>query len=116
MIGSPSYSAATDASGKYSVSIPAGTWYARALATNYFTSAAQTVTVISAPATNINFALVAGTRNIPRTTNLLFSAVTDTLPASREHRQLGQLPAARSELRRHWLSRGRNVQWREMGE
>ena len=82
VVGNPSYSATTDASGNYNVSVPAGTWYARALAPNYFTSAAQTVVLISAPVTNISFALAASTRNIPRTTNLLFSAVTDSFPAS----------------------------------
>ena len=38
--------------------------------------------MLNAAATNINFVLAASTRNIPRTTDLLFSAVTDTFPAS----------------------------------
>ncbi len=32
--------------------------------------------------TGINFALKGSTRNVPRTSDLLFSVVTDTLPAS----------------------------------
>ena len=82
VVGSPSYSATTNGSGNYSVSIPAGTWYVRAMASGYFTSSAQTVTIISAPVTGINFVLAPSTRNIPRTSDLLFSAVTDTFPSS----------------------------------
>ena len=67
VIGNPSYSATTNTSGNYSMSVPTGTWYVRALATGYFISAPQTVTVLNAAVTNINFVLAASTRNIPRT-------------------------------------------------
>ncbi|MCX6876832.1 MAG: MBG domain-containing protein [Verrucomicrobia bacterium] len=81
-IGPASYSATTDAAGNYSVSIPMGTWSVNATATSYFNSATQGLTVSNAAASNINFALANGTRNIPRTSDLLFSVVTDSLPAS----------------------------------
>jgi sialate O-acetylesterase len=80
--GSPPYSATTDVSGNYSTSIPMGTWSMNATATNYFNSATQSLTLGNANAANINFALAEGTRNIPRITDLLFSVVTDSLPAS----------------------------------
>lgn len=80
--GSPSYTATTDASGNYTKSIPMGTWYAHGSATGFFVTPAQTVTVGAGPVTGVNFALAANTRNVPRTGDLLFSAVTDSLPAS----------------------------------
>ncbi|MCX6344460.1 MAG: PA14 domain-containing protein [Armatimonadetes bacterium] len=81
-IGAASYTATTNASGDYTISIPMGTWSINATATNYFNSATQLLTVSNAAATNINFSLADGTRNIPRTSDLLFSVVTDSLPAS----------------------------------
>ena len=81
-IGSASYTATTNASGNYSINIPMGTWCMNATATSYFNSAIQSLTVSNAAAGNINFALADGTRNIPRTTDLLFSVVSDSLPAS----------------------------------
>ncbi|KAB2641276.1 MAG: leucine-rich repeat protein, partial [Verrucomicrobia bacterium] len=77
-----SYSATTDASGNYSINIPMGTWSITSSATNYFNSSTQLLTVSSAAASNINFALMDGTRNIPRISDLLFSVVTDSLPTS----------------------------------
>ena len=81
-IGTAPYSATTNASGTYSINIPMGTWCMNATATNYFNSANQSLTVSNAAAGNINFALADGTRNIPRTSELLFSVVSDSLPAS----------------------------------
>ncbi len=84
LTGSPLYSAITDASGKYSISAIAGTWHTSASATGYMPSAAKSVTVKNAPILDSHIALAASGRNVPRTADLLFSMVTDSLPDSGE--------------------------------
>jgi len=79
---SPVYTASTDSSGNYNRSLQNGTWYVCASATGFWTSPDQTVVISGADVTGIGFALKPNTRNIPRTSDLLFSAVTETFPSS----------------------------------
>lgn len=79
---SPVYTATTDASGNYNRSLQDGIWYVSAGSPGFYTSADKTLTVNGTDVTGINFALQVSTRNIPKTTNLLFSVVTESLPAS----------------------------------
>jgi hypothetical protein len=78
----PTYTAMTDASGNYSQPLPDGTWYICATANGYFTTPDRSVTMSSADITGVDFSLVSNSRNIPRPADLLFSAVTDSFPAS----------------------------------
>ena len=82
LTGSPLYSTITDASGNYQISAIAGTWHVSASATGFLPSAAKSVTVKSAPVPDTHIALADSGRNVPRTPDLLFSVVTDTLPDS----------------------------------
>ena len=79
---SPTYTATTDASGNYNQPVQNVTWYICASATGFWTSPDLTVAISGADVTGIGFALKSNTRNIPRTSDLLFSAVTDTFPSS----------------------------------
>jgi hypothetical protein len=72
----------TDAGGNYSQTVQDGLWYVAAGSTSYYIAADKSISVFGADVTGINFALQANTRNIPQTTNLLFSVVTDSLPAA----------------------------------
>ena len=78
----PVYTATTNASGVYARSVQDGTWYVCAGAANFYTTTDQVVGVNGADVSNINFALISNTRNIPATGNLLFSCITDSFPAS----------------------------------
>ncbi|MCX6345149.1 MAG: carboxypeptidase-like regulatory domain-containing protein, partial [Armatimonadetes bacterium] len=80
--GSPAFTATTDASGNYTQAVQNGIWYVCAGKTGFYTSADKTITMTGVDVANINFALAANTRNIPRTADLLFSAITESLPAS----------------------------------
>lgn len=78
-VTNPTYTLTTDASGNYSKTLTNGTWYIAVTATNYVTSLTQTVVVNSAAVPNVNFVL---TPVVPRTSDLLFSAVNTNFPAS----------------------------------
>ena len=78
---SPVYTATTNGSGNYSQVAYEGSYYLASDATHYYTSA-DTVLNVTGDTTNINLTLIPTVRNIPRTSDLLFSVVTDTLPSS----------------------------------
>lgn len=80
--GSPVYTTTTDSSGNYTQPLQDGTWYACAGGTGYFTSGDKTLTINGVNIPSINFVLTNSNRNIPRTDDLLFSAVTESLPAT----------------------------------
>lgn len=79
---SPVFTVTTDASGNYTKAVQDGVWYVAAGATGLYTSTDKTITVNGVSVSDINFSLKSDVRNIPRTSDLLFSAVTDSLPAS----------------------------------
>jgi hypothetical protein len=79
---SPAFTATTDASGNYTQSVQDGIWYVCAGATGFYTCSDKTLSVNGADVGGINFALQNSTRTIPKTTNLLFSVITESLPAS----------------------------------
>ena len=78
----PIFTTTTDASGNYSQLVQNGTWYVCASAINYNTSSDTIVVINGADVTNIDITLKSSVRNIPRTADLLFSVITDSLPAS----------------------------------
>ncbi len=80
--GNPVHTATTNGSGNYAHSVQDGTWYVAAIATGFFASQEQEATVAGANVTGINFQLTSDVRDIPSTSNLIFGAVTDSLPAS----------------------------------
>jgi hypothetical protein len=78
----PAYTVSTDASGNYAQVVPAGVWYVCAGAKNYQITVDQ---VVNADGTigNVNFTLPApAPRAVPRSDQLLFSAVTDVFPVT----------------------------------
>ncbi|MFN7562244.1 MAG: LamG-like jellyroll fold domain-containing protein [Prosthecobacter sp.] len=77
---SPAFTATTDASGNYTRPLPDGLWYIAAGGTGYYTSSDKAVALGGSNVGYIDFAVNA--RNIPRTADLLFSAMTESLPAS----------------------------------
>lgn len=79
---SPVFTAPTDSSGHYTQAVQNGVWYVSAGSTGFYASADKTLTLNSRDVSGINFALQVSTRNVPKTTNLLFSVITETLPAS----------------------------------
>ncbi|MCX6343585.1 MAG: DUF6055 domain-containing protein [Armatimonadetes bacterium] len=79
---SPLFTATTDALGNYNQPVPIGTWYVCASGAAYYPSADKTAVVTGVDVTGIDLTLASNTRNIPRTADLLFSCVTDILPAS----------------------------------
>ncbi len=80
--GSPVFTAMTDAGGNYSQTVQDGVWYVAAGSAGFYTAADKAITVHGVDITGIGFALQSNARNIPTTTNLLFSVVTDSLPAA----------------------------------
>ena len=80
--GTAVFTTTTDASGHYAQAVQDGVWYVAAAAAACYGSADTTLNISGLPVSGINFALKANTRNIPRTADLLFSAVTESLPAS----------------------------------
>jgi len=78
----PVFTAVTDASGNYSQPVQDGVWYVCAGGTGYFNTRDQIVYVSGADVPSINFILTENTRNIPRTEDLLFSAITESFPDS----------------------------------
>ena len=77
----PVYTAVTNNDGMYSQVVYEGALYVAADATNYYTSA-DTVLDVTADTPGVDFALSSTVRDIPKTSDLLFSVVTDTLPTS----------------------------------
>lgn len=77
---SPAYTATCDSNGNYTQSLSDGAWYVAAGGANYYTSSDKMISLSGSDVGYIDFALNA--RNIPRTADLLFSAMTETLPAS----------------------------------
>jgi len=81
---SAAYTATTDGSGNYSIELVDATWYLCASYPAQLTSADIRMTVAGAPLTDNDFALVANGRNIPAKDKLLFSVITESLPAVQE--------------------------------
>ena len=79
---SPTFTATTDSNGNYTQAVQNGTWYVAAGGTGWYTSIDTTVVMEGDNVPGINYSLKSNTRNIPRTEALLFSAVTESLPAS----------------------------------
>ena len=79
---SPAYTAMTGADGTYAQAVQNGVWYVAAGGSGFYTTSDLTVTVAGLDVPNINFALKSSARNIPQTAGLLFSVVTESLPAS----------------------------------
>lgn len=76
----PAFTATADASGNYTQPLPDGPWYVAAGGASYYTSTDKTITLGGGDVGFIDFAL--NVRNIPRTADLLFSVMTEGLPAS----------------------------------
>jgi hypothetical protein len=76
----PAFTATADASGYYTQALPDGAWYVAAGGASYYTSSDKTISLGGSDVGFIDFAVLA--RNIPRTTDLLFSAMTESLPSS----------------------------------
>jgi autotransporter-associated beta strand protein len=81
-LGSPVFTATTDTSGSYSQALQDGIWYVSAGASGYNVAADKTLSINGIAVGGVGFALTGETRNIPRTSDLLFSAITDNLPVS----------------------------------
>jgi hypothetical protein len=79
---SPSFTATTGADGTYAQAVQDGVWYVAAGGAGFWTTPDLTVTVADLSVSNINIALRSSVRNIPQTAGLLFSVVTESLPAS----------------------------------
>ncbi|MCX6879487.1 MAG: hypothetical protein NTW21_37640 [Verrucomicrobia bacterium] len=77
----PVYTATTDGSGNFTQVVYEGSYYVASDAANYYTSADSLVNV-AADTSGVDLTLIPMTRNFPRTSDLLFSVVTDTLPSS----------------------------------
>lgn len=80
--GNPVFTTTTDATGAYAQAVQDGIWYVAAEATGFYAAADKMVTVNQSDVPGIDFALKGSERNIPRSSDLLFSVVTDALPAS----------------------------------
>lgn len=78
----PVFTTTTNASGYYSQAVQNTTWYVSATADGCFGSADKVAIMNGVNLPGIDLTLAANTRNIPRTSDLLFSCVTDTLPMS----------------------------------
>jgi hypothetical protein len=76
------FAATADSNGNYSQAVQDGVWYVAAGGTGYYTSADKMITVNGSAVGGIGFALKSNSRSIPQTADLLFSVVTDSLPAS----------------------------------
>lgn len=78
----PTFTATTDANGRYSQPVQDGTWYVAAEANGFLTSPDMTVTVLGANIEHIHFSLKSNQRDFPRPDDLLLAALTDSLPSS----------------------------------
>lgn len=78
---SPLFTTLTAGDGTYAQAVQDGVWYVSAGGAGYYTAPDLTVTVAGEDVGGINFALKSSARNVPQTAQLLFSAVTDALPA-----------------------------------
>lgn len=74
------FTATADASGNYTQPLPDGPWYVAAGGASYYTSTDKTITLGGGDVGYIDFAL--NVRNVPRASDLLFSAMTESLPSS----------------------------------
>ncbi len=74
------FTATTDTNGDYTQALPDGLWYIAAGNVNTYTSTDKTISLVGSNLAGINFSLIA--RSIPRTSDLLFSALTENLPSS----------------------------------
>jgi hypothetical protein len=77
---SPAFTAITDGSGNYTQTLPDGLWYAAAIGASHYASSDKMISLSGTDVNHIHFAL--NVKNIPRTADLLFSAMTESLPAS----------------------------------
>ncbi|HNQ88950.1 MAG TPA: DUF6055 domain-containing protein [Verrucomicrobiota bacterium] len=80
--GSPVFTATAAADGTYAQSVQDGTWHVAAGASGFYTSSDLMLSVAGVDLGSINFSLKSSARNIPRTSALYFSAITDSLPAA----------------------------------
>ena len=78
----PVFTVTANASGNYSQAVQDGVWYVAAAATGFYPAADKTIMISGTSVSGINFSLKSNARSIPRTADLLFSAVTDSFPAS----------------------------------
>ena len=76
----PVFTASTDASGNYAQAVQDGSWYLAAGGAGFHTTADKMLIVSGGDVGAIDFALLG--IGIPRTSDLLFSAMTTSLPAS----------------------------------
>ncbi len=80
--GSPAFTATVDATGGFRQLLQDGLWYVGAGGPGFYTSPDKVITVTGRDVGGIDFALQSNARNVPRTGDLWFSAVTDSLTAS----------------------------------
>lgn len=80
--GSPTFTTTTAVDGTYARAVQNGVWYVAAGGSGFYTSPDLTVTMAGVDVNDINFALKSSALNVPQTTQLLFSAMTDVFPAS----------------------------------
>lgn len=76
----PVITATTDANGTFTQDLADGTWYVAAGNASTYTSTDKSIVLAGSNVSNINFSLIS--RNIPRSSDLMFSALTENLPAS----------------------------------
>ncbi len=101
----PVFTTTTDDSGYYRQPAQDGVWHVSAGGAAFHPSADQVVTVEGRDVTDIHFALRSNAREIPRSDDLLFSVVTESLPASGvitqwpSYRPAGQTLAAMNQPR-----------------
>ena len=81
-LGSAIFTATTDAGGNYTQAVQDGIWYVSAGANGYYAAADKTISVNGVIVSSVSFALALEARNIPRSSDLWFSAITDSLPDS----------------------------------
>ncbi|MGN6555083.1 MAG: hypothetical protein ACTHLW_15355 [Verrucomicrobiota bacterium] len=78
----PIFTATTDVAGGFTQALQNGTWYVSAAATGFFASADKPVTVNGSDVSGVSLTLAPATRNIPRSSDLLFACLTDSFPAN----------------------------------
>ena len=76
----PAFTVYTDVNGYYSQLLSDGVWFVTAGGANYYNSSDKVITLGGTDVGFIDFSL--NVRNIPRIVDLLFSALTDSLPKS----------------------------------
>jgi hypothetical protein len=76
----PAFTATTNSSGDYTQVLPDGIWYLAAGNASSYTSTDKSISLAGNPVAGIHFSLIA--RSVPLTSDLLFSALTESLPVS----------------------------------